>query len=388
MSVINKMLNDLDQREDTQEAQQEVAFMSQPRKQRPKWLITGIVSIVSCILLIVISYMYYGQVLGLGNQLESISAKNQVDKTETVHQDKTAAVEKPVPDQPKLIVIPKKTADGESAKRKSTLSVAKVATPDKEPSKQQTPVEKSQPEPPLMAKADPEPGDKRQPEVIPPSAIKTSADAPKPKGAPTADSSKMKVSRVKLSAEKRAKKAYDKAKLMAQTGLVKEAIAQYKDVLKFKPDHQVGRAELAALYFGRAMVSESIEVLEQGLSIDPGNSSWSLLAAKIHYKRGDYGSAMEYLQLPLRAFDEVEYVALKATTMQKLKDYRGAEAEYRQLTLAYPDNGRWWLGLGASLEGSQQITAAVSAYRKSLRLSNISQTSRQFVRSRLMRLEN
>jgi MSHA biogenesis protein MshN len=402
MSVINKMLNDLDQRKDSEQAQKDVAFL-QPaaRKNAPKWMIGGVVSIVLGILALVVSYMYYAQVLGLNKQRsqDKVNVQAQQEKksvippteaSQTKSPTTAAQIKETIAEQPELIVITNKNTSAKPDTRKSTLSVSKAPDATQLPAKQAEP-EKKQPVTPsrtnLIAKASVQPELKSS--VAPlVSAVKTSSDEPRPQGLPSADSQKMKVSRVKLSTEQRAEKAYAKAKMMSRSGLIKTAIKQYKNVLQLQPSHQQGRSELAALYYGRQMVTESIGVLEQGLSIDSSNSGWSLLAAKIHYKRGDYVSAAQYLQLPLSALDDAQYIALKATTLQKLKDYQGAQAAYQQLTLSFADNGRWWLGLGTSLEGLGQNKAAIAAYSKSLRLSNISQTSRQFIRSRLMKLEN
>lgn len=389
MSVINKMLNDLDERGDTQQAQEEVAFLTPPVKRSKKWMIGLVGSVISGILAVIIGYMYYTQLLRVDRTLDLTKPKASPDVTaqpKSAEAQSTAGAQektKDVAQQPQLIVIPKKQADGKPIERTSTLSVVAV------PAKANPSVGRSNQPKPQAQKAT------EQPDNLPPTtqvpvrqAIVTGADKPKPEGFPKADASKMTVSRITLTRSQRAKKVYSAAKKLSQSGQIKEAIAKYRDALKIKPEHEGARSELAALYYGRAMIAQSLGVLSEGLAIEPGNSRWSLLAAKIHYRRTNYSAALGYLQLPVHPMDEVEYVALKATTLQKLKDYPAAATAYRQLTTAFPGNGRWWLGLATTLEAQQEITAAVSAYRKSLRLSNISPTSREFVMSRLQRLEN
>ena len=393
MSVINKMLNDLDQREDTEQAKEEVAFLTPPVKRSKKWMVGLVGSVISGILAVIIGYMYYTELLRLDGTLDLIKSKSSPNLSAQQQQptkaDGSRSAEdktKDVLSQPELIVIPKKQADGKPVERTSTLSVVAV------PTKANSAVEHTA-QPATQSAIQPATG---QPNNLSPTtqidsakqAIITAADRPKPAGFAKADASKMTISRITLTPSQRVKKVYTAAKKLSQSGLIKEAIAKYQDALKIKPEHEGARSELAALYYGRAMTAQALGVLNEGLAIEPGNSRWSLLAAKIHYRRTNYAAALGYLQLPVHPMDEVEYVAIKATTLQKLKDYPAAATAYRQLTTAFPGNGRWWLGLATTLEAQQDITAALRSYRKSLRLSNISPTSREFVMSRLQRLEN
>ncbi len=402
MSVINKMLNDLDQRDDTVQAQEETAFLTPPAKRSKKWMIGLVGSVISGILAVIIGYMYYTELLRLDGmadltkskakptvtaQQKPAQAQSTTNKANDTGSDSGSDQEKTknVTNQPQLVVIPKNQADGKPVERTSTLSVVAVQTKASSTAGQSSDQQPKSPEQTTSV----------QPNNLPPStqistpkAIVTGADKPKPEGFAKADTRKMTVSRVKLTRNQRVKKVYTAAKKYSQSGLIKQAIGKYQDALKIKPEHEGARSELAALYYGRAMIAEALGVLSEGLAIEPGNSRWSLLAAKIHYRRTNYSAALGYLQLPVHPMDEVEYVALKATTLQKLKDYPAAATVYRQLTTAFPSNGRWWLGLATTLEAQQDITAALSAYRKSLRLSNISPTSREFVMSRLQRLEN
>jgi MSHA biogenesis protein MshN len=200
-------------------------------------------------------------------------------------------------------------------------------------------------------------------------------------------SSRMQVKPVKLTLTQRSEKKYQEASKLSQQGLIQQAIEKYRQILQLNPAHSLSRQALVALYFGREQTHLALAVLDRGLAIEPDNINWSLLAGKIHYKQKNYGVALQYLKLPLKASEQLEYVALKAASLQQLKQFDKASNEFAQLATANPTNGRWWLGLATSFEAQGETTQAIAAYRKSLALSNISQTSRQFVLSRLSLLD-
>ncbi|MCJ8269037.1 MAG: tetratricopeptide repeat protein, partial [Psychrosphaera sp.] len=341
MSVINKMLNDLDQREDSEQTQEEVAFLTPPVKRSKKWMVGLVGSVISGILAVIIGYMYYTELLRLDGALDLIKSKptpteQQPVQSATTKVDSAEDKTKEVASQPELIVIAKKQADGKPVERTSTLSV--IAVPTKANSSvERTAQPKAEAQSATQLAAQSASG---QPNNLSSNtqidsdqqAIITAADQPKPPGFAKADASKMTIRRITLTPSQRVKKVYTAAKKLSQSGLIKKAIAKYHDALKIKPEHEGARSELAALYYGRAMIAQALGVLNEGLAIEPGNSRWSLLAAKIHYRRTNYSAALGYLQLPVHPMDETEYVAIKATTLQKLKDYTAAETAYRQLT--------------------------------------------------------
>ncbi|MFT5163508.1 MAG: MSHA biogenesis protein MshN, partial [Alteromonadaceae bacterium] len=199
--------------------------------------------------------------------------------------------------------------------------------------------------------------------------------------------SKMQVKPVSLTAAQRSEKKYQAAKKLTNQGMIKQAVEQYNSLLQISGDHTQARMALAALYFGREKVANALNVLDQGLAIDANNISLALLAAKIHYKHKSYQAALNYLQLTVTTAEQIEYVALKATTLQQTRQYGAAVTEFERLIGVNPANGRWWLGLGSSLEALGDKPAAINAYQKSLASSQVSAASRQFIRSRLSELK-
>ena len=451
MSVINKMLNDLDGRDEDEQAKPEVAFLEKQIQEKPKrskkWWFGVISSTLTVVLAIAVGSIYYNRVNDMFDSLqvakqtsqsaspstnqgnppntENTNAAQQQDlqmQQQTNADDKIKTQPAAPVDQPKLVVLKPLDENSEKVERQSTLSLSTQpaneanrstatqsdgATNSQSVNNQsnETQINNSQSNKAQTSTSQVDNGQRNSSDGQiannlrdgssrnsesnqATAAVLTTADLPKPQGAPEADENQMSISAVNLTAAQRAQKLFDQGLKLAQDGMIEPALEKYRQVLQFSPTHEKARVEMAGLYYGRNMISDALEVLSQGLNIEPGNRHWSLVAAKIHFKRDNFAAALAYLQLPVHALDDVEYVALKGGVFQKLKDYSQAAKVFAQLSSSYPSNGRWWLGLATALEGKQDYPGAVDAYRRSLQLSNVSRSSRQFILQRLQLLEN
>ena len=444
MSVINKMLNDLDENKPDTELKQEVAFL-QPKQERNKLstktrlrLASGVLTIIVAL---IVAYLYYPNLMETSRTLDLLEPQassqpaqqapaNEDNKPQQTNSPATPATTdtqelqtvntEQVVAQPKLVVLSQVDENGKPIERQSTLSVQTAPVQSQNPPSVQRVVDEGananvnastnasqsknqnvdveekteqqittksseQANEPVTYEANQESNQetnqktnqKTKQETVATNPTKTSKDG----------DGQMSISHVNLSNEERAQKHAIQAQKLAQQGLIQPAIEKYQQAIEVYPMHQQARIAIAGLYYGRNMVAEALEVLSQGLNIEPGNRAWSLLAAKIHFRRDNFAAAMAYLQLPVHPAEDVEYVVLKATTLQKLKDYEAAASVFSQLTMAFPESARWWLGLATSLEGQQKTTEAIEAYRQTLRLGSISQSSRRFVLKRLAQLE-
>ena len=375
MSVINKMLSDLDNRQEEGEAKEDVAFLKPKHTPAKKWPIFVAVGVLTTVLVALAGYWFV-----LKNQPEVVVVNDpqlqQPESNEVTGQPKAQVETKTaaVVEQPQLIIIPKVVNQTNAKSAKPTLTV-KAAVVTAEPKT----AEPKTAEPKTAESKTAEPAIVKSPVIV---AAEDEVVSPPTK--PVAN--KMQVKAIEFSVQQRTDKTFSEAKKLARKGLIKQAIAQYQQVLQLMPVHDAARVELAALYFGREKVAKALVVLNEGLAIESDNISWSRLAAKIHYQQQNYAAALQYLQLPVITEQQIEYVALKATSLQRLKQFSAAAAEFRRLVTVNPTNGRWWLGLATSLEAAGDKTSALVAYRKSLEMSNISSNSRQFVMSRLRSL--
>lgn len=171
---------------------------------------------------------------------------------------------------------------------------------------------------------------------------------------------------VQLSAEEIAAQHIEKAQKAQQQGRLTSAEEHWRKALAVTPENKNVRKKLAALQFGRNKVSQALATLEQGFQLDPTDFGFRLLSARILEKEARPAAALSLLKQATPAATEYpEYVQKKALLAQEVGDYRTAADAYQRLIEAEPAQGRWYLGKAVA---QQEFApeAALSFYQNAL----------------------
>ncbi|WP_409420973.1 tetratricopeptide repeat protein [Pseudaeromonas sp. ZJS20] len=206
-------------------------------------------------------------------------------------------------------------------------------------------------------------------------------------GAPAPQAS-LKIEPVQLSPAQQA--ALDKrlARQAMASGDLANAREALDRVVRATPMDHESREQLAGLLYGEGRLSEARQLLEQGMALAPNYANFRLLLARLAQAMGDKPGALAYLQgLTPPVAANLDYYATRAALAQELGSLDEAVLSYQHLTQAQPANGRWWMGLGISLDKQGQMPQAKDAYRQALSRGQLGEAARQFVRQRLTQLE-
>jgi MSHA biogenesis protein MshN len=161
----------------------------------------------------------------------------------------------------------------------------------------------------------------------------------------------------------------------------------FSRVLANEPkDHEI-RERLAGLLYGDGRVPEAQQLLEEGIRLAPARADFRLMQARLALSTGNKAQALQSLsgwEPPVAS--NLDYYATRAALAQELSQTSLAASSYRLLAQAQPEEARWWLGLGISLDKQGRPLAALDAYRKALGLP-LSAGSRHFVQQRIGQLE-
>ncbi|MBL8472570.1 MAG: tetratricopeptide repeat protein [Rhodocyclaceae bacterium] len=164
---------------------------------------------------------------------------------------------------------------------------------------------------------------------------------------------------------------YREARAALQAGRVRAAADGLASVLAEQPRHAEARETLARLLVDERRLDEAKEVLRAGLALDPGAASLAHWLARITQAEGQPGAALAVLDaLPpaaLRADDQ----ALRGGLLERLKRPQEAADAYRAAVTARPGMAVWWLGLGLSLEAAGQPLAAREALQRAQLLGGL-----------------
>lgn len=102
----------------------------------------------------------------------------------------------------------------------------------------------------------------------------------------------MAITEVKLTPKQLAKKRFTLASEAERDGKLKEAISYYEQTLGFDPSMHEARKQLAALHYGQGQLAKASEVLQQGMLLFPQQLDFALLLARVQQAAGQADLAL------------------------------------------------------------------------------------------------
>lgn len=173
-------------------------------------------------------------------------------------------------------------------------------------------------------------------------------------------------------AREMAENEYRKGMQAVKRGDSAAAQLLFQRALELDPQFAKARQALLSVLVGGKQWAEARQVAEAGLALDPGQSGWAVILARLQFEQGDAAAALATLERHAgAAAANADYQGLFAYLLQKQQ--RPAEAAERfQLALGLrPSEGRWWFGLGLALETLGKADEARAAYVKAREAGNL-----------------
>lgn len=210
-----------------------------------------------------------------------------------------------------------------------------------------------------------------EPEAVEPKVTepKPAAPKPKPRAAKRALASEDQTSFEKTArpwtAQEQAENRYRKAMGYLKQKQRNEAEAELQAALSADPRHTPTRELLVGLLLENGRSDAAQRLLEQGLSAVPSHTVFAQLLARLYVEQGADAQAVTLLE-KYRSSSErnPEFMALLATLYHRAGRHADSAAAYRQALSARPQEGKWWAGLGISLEAEKQWRPAYEAYTR------------------------
>ena len=182
----------------------------------------------------------------------------------------------------------------------------------------------------------------------------------------------------------RAAVEYRNAAELLNQGQMDLAIETYANALRLDPGHTPARQALTTLLLRRGRMAEAQSLLRDGLRVAPANSSWAMLLARLQVESGDRAGATETLDAVLPyAKDRPDYHAFAGTVLQLQGRHKEAIAHYEISVRLAPESGPWLTGLAVSLEEEKRVAEAREAYQRALTTSSLAAEQRTFVERKL-----
>jgi MSHA biogenesis protein MshN len=375
MSVINKMLQDLDRRNamagiEAQSAAQNVKAMDPGQKGSRDWFWR----VVSALLLVAVGWVGWVvyQLLPrplvteqVFRMMENKAVASAPAKAPEVPPPAAQAAP-PAPPAP-APVEPKPAAEPAQPKLVAPADTFKLARAI------ETPIAERR-APPAKPKA-------AAPKAAPPPAA-----APKP-AATQAVKAAAEPRAISKTASNSADTQFRRAAQFLNQGRVSEAEAQLAIALKSEPAHAQARQAYVALLLEQGRVEEAREMLQEAVATNPSHAPFALALARIHVERRDYPAALQAMDKAGAAAQGSDFQSLRAVVLQRMGRHDEAVSAYQAALRSGPQQATTWMGLGISLEALGHRPEAAQAYKRALGAGALAAEVRDYAEARLRALD-
>lgn len=177
---------------------------------------------------------------------------------------------------------------------------------------------------------------------------------------------------------------FRKAVALMQQGHITDAIAGYEAVLRLDAGHDAARQALVALLLESKRSADAGRVLQDGLKNKPEHTGFAMLLARLQVEHGAVEQAAATLEKSLPYADaQADYQAFFAALLQRRNRHKEAIVHYQIALQLVPDNGVWLMGYGISLQAVQRIDDARDAFRRALESNTLNPELQAFVQMKI-----
>ena len=156
------------------------------------------------------------------------------------------------------------------------------------------------------------------------------------------------------------------------------------ELLETEPNNIKARKKLASLLFAQGNYAQSKQLLVQGMELHPAQGDVRLMLARLHVVQKEPSQAMHILaEYQPSTANQSEYLAYRAALAQQLKQTELAKSDYQTLTKIESSNAKWWLGLAIAEDQLGELNKAVQAYTRAKALGQLDSSVHDFMQQRI-----
>jgi MSHA biogenesis protein MshN len=179
--------------------------------------------------------------------------------------------------------------------------------------------------------------------------------------------------------------SYRRALAALQEGRVSAALAELDKAVEIDPRNDAARQTYVSLLLENRRTDDAIRQLRLALGIDPRQPGLAMVLARLQLEKG--GPALDTLLMTLPyAGNSADYHAFLAGVLQREQRHTEASDHYRAALQLAPQNAVWWMGLGISLQADQHLPEAREAYNRARSSGGLTPELRSFVDKQLDKL--
>lgn len=204
----------------------------------------------------------------------------------------------------------------------------------------------------------------------------------------TAANAEVTVVRAPASPQQQAALLQQQALAAAQAGQLQQALQLWQQLQQFAPQNAVAYLEQARLWHQLGQPQQALTVLQQALQQGIVHADIQLLLAQQAAAQAQWQRVDTLLPAQFVLAQQPEYYGLKATALQQLGQPQAALDWFSQLIVLQPQQARWWLGAAIAFDALSQPEQAQLHYRQALQWGDsLTAASRNYIQQRLAAIE-
>ena len=186
----------------------------------------------------------------------------------------------------------------------------------------------------------------------------------------------------------RAENEFRRAVNLVNQGRIAEGMDGFRRALEIDPGHETARQTMVALLLEAKRVDEAALSLQEGLALNTDNTGFAMLLARIMVERNDIPAALFVLQRHAAPPDRnPDFHAFAAALYQRLDRHKEAIEQYQAALRLAPSAGVWWMGLGISFQAVERPKEALEAFTRARSAGNLAPNLVSFVDQKLRQLQ-
>jgi MSHA biogenesis protein MshN len=179
--------------------------------------------------------------------------------------------------------------------------------------------------------------------------------------------------------------SYRRALVALQEGRVSAALIDLDKAVEVDPRNDAARQTYVSLLLENRRTDDAIRQLRLSLGIEPRQPGLAMILARLQLEKG--GPALDTLLKTLPyATGNADYQAFLAGVLQREQRHAEAAQHYRDALAIAPGNAIWWMGLGISLQADQHLAEAREAYTRARGSAGLTPELKAFVDKKIEQL--
>ena len=188
--------------------------------------------------------------------------------------------------------------------------------------------------------------------------------------------------------EERAESDFRRGAVLLNQGRAAEAEEAFGAAITAYPGHEAARQALVAVNLEYGRIDVARRLLQEGVALNAGNPRFAAVLARIYLERRDYGAALDVMNdVKMPELNGPELQSMRGSVLQKMGRHAEAADAFRISLRGMPQNGAAWLGLGISLDALGRRPEAAESFRRAAATGMLGSEASNYAEQRARQLQ-